>query len=223
MEHREETDRVRRYWDRAAGSYDRSMGFFERLVVADGREWVTSRALGDVLEIGIGTGRNLPFYLPDVRLTGVDLSTDMLERARVRAQELGREADLRLGDAEQLEFEASSFDTVVFSFALCSIPDDQAAVREATRVLRPGGRLVFIEHVRSPRRWVRAIELLLDFFTSRIQGDHLLREPLRHVRAERLEIEMVGRSKLGFIERAVARKPEYPHVDPAVDRPGDPP
>jgi ubiquinone/menaquinone biosynthesis C-methylase UbiE len=222
MEHRYETDRVRRYWDRAAGSYDRSMGFFERLVVADGREWVTSRALGDVLEIGIGTGRNLPYYLPDVRLTGVDLSTDMLERARIRAQELGLKADLRLGDAKQLEFEASSFDTVVFSFALCSIPDDGAAVREATRVLRPGGRLVFIEHVRSPRRWVRAIELLLDFFTSRIQGDHLLREPLRHVRAERLAVEMVRRSKLGFIERAVARKPEYPHVDPLVDSPREP-
>jgi len=222
MEHRDETDRVRRYWDRAAGSYDRSMGFFERLVVADGREWGTSRALGDVLEIGIGTGRNLPYYLPDVRLTGVDLSTDMLERARIRARELGLEADLRLGDAEQLEFEASSFDTVVFSFALCSIPDDRAAVREATRVLRPGGRLVFIEHVRSPRRWVRAIELLLDFFTSRIQDDHLLREPLRHVRGELLEIEMVGRSKLGFIERAVARKPDDPHVDPSVDRPREP-
>jgi ubiquinone/menaquinone biosynthesis C-methylase UbiE len=222
MEHRGDTDRVRRYWDGAAGSYDRSMGLFERLVVADGRAWATSWAAGDVLEIGIGTGRNLPLYPPAVRLTGIDLSHEMLERARTRAEKLGREADLRLGDAEQLEFDASSFDTVVFSFALCSIPDDRAAVREATRVLRPGGRLVLIEHVRSPRRWVRAVELLLDFFTSRIQGDHLLREPLRHLRAELLEIEMVERSKLGFIERAVARKPGDPQIDPLIGRPGHP-
>lgn len=218
MEHRQETDRVRRYWDRSAGSYDRSMGFFERLMVADGRTWVTSWARGDVLEIGIGTGRNLSLYPAGVRLTGIDLSDEMLERARTRAYELGREVDLRLGDAERLEFEVSSFDTVVFSFALCSIPDDRAAIREATRVLRPGGRLVLIEHVRSPRRWVRAVELLLDFFTSRFQGDHLLREPLHQLRAEFLEIELVERSKLGFIERAVARKPGYPQVDPPTGR-----
>ncbi len=136
------TEWVRRYWDRSAGMYDRSIGFFERLLLSDGREWVASRAQGDVLEVAIGTGRNLAFYPADVRLTGVDLSPGMLERARTRADQLGRQVDLRVGDAQQLDFGGATFDTVVFSLALCSIPDDRAAVVEAARVLRPGGRIV---------------------------------------------------------------------------------
>lgn len=95
----------------------------------------------------------------------------------------------------------------MFSLALCSIPDDRAAVREAKRVLRPGGRLVLIEHVRSPRRWVRAAELLMNFFTSRLQGDYMLRGPLRHLRDEGFDFEELERSKLGIIERLSARKP----------------
>lgn len=207
MAPRRDTDWVRRYWDRSAAMYDRSIGFFERWMLPGGRRWVASRARGDVLEVAVGTGRNLPHYPPEVRVTGVDLSAEMLERARGRAREHSREVDLRLGDAERLDFEDAAFDTVVFSLALCSIPNDRAAVREAKRVLRPGGRLVLIEHVRSPRRPVRAIEMLIDFFTSRLQGDHMLREPLRHLRAEGFEIEELERSKLGVIERAVARKP----------------
>jgi len=197
---------VRRYWDRSAGAYDRTIGWFERWFLRDGREWVASRAHGDVLEVAVGTGRNLPFYPDAARLTGVDLSPEMLARARARADELGRAVDLRTGDAQQLEFPAASFDTVVFSLALCSIPDDAAAVREAKRVLRPAGRLLLIEHVRSPRRSVRALELLLEFFTSRLQGDHMLREPLRHLHAEGFEIDELERSRLGVIERASARK-----------------
>lgn len=81
-----DTEWVRRCWDRYADHYDQTIGFFERWMLADGRAWVASRARGDVLEIGIGTGRNLPYYPPDVRLTGVDLSPEMLERARQRAE-----------------------------------------------------------------------------------------------------------------------------------------
>jgi ubiquinone/menaquinone biosynthesis C-methylase UbiE len=202
-----DTDWVRRYWDRSATWYDRAIRPFERLFIGDGRRWVASRAHGDVLEVGIGTGRNLPFYPADARLTGVDLSPEMLERARDRARDLGRKVDLRVGDAEHLEFGDASFDTVVFSLTLCSIPDDRQAIREAKRVLRPGRRLVLLEHVRSPARWVRAIELFLNFFTVRLLGDHMLREPLRHLRAEEFKVESVERAKAGVIERAVARKP----------------
>ena len=202
-----DTDWVRRYWDRSATMYDRSIGIFERFFIRDGRRWVASRTQGEVLELGVGTGRNLPFYPADVALTGVDLSPGMLERAQDRARGLGRKVDLRVGDAEHLDFPDASFDTVVFSLSLCSIPDDLRAIQEAKRVLVPGGRRVLIEHVRSPARWVRAIELLLNFFTSRLQGDHMLREPLRHLRAEGFEVESVEHSVAGVIERAVARKP----------------
>lgn len=74
------------------------MGFYERLLFRGGREWVCSQAAGEVLEIAVGTGRNLPHYSAGVRLTGIELSPAMLEIARARARELGRDADLRVGD-----------------------------------------------------------------------------------------------------------------------------
>lgn len=201
------TERARRYWDRSAPAYDRGIVFVERLLLGGGRGWVASRARGDVLEIGVGTGRNLAGYPSSVSLTGIDISSRMLAYARKRSTEIGREVNLAVGDAQALDFPSERFDTVVFCLALCSIPDDRAAVWEATRVLRPGGRLLVMEHVRSPRRAVRAAQRVIDFFTSRLQGDHQLREPLDHLRAAGFEIEELHRSKLGIIERIQAKKP----------------
>ncbi len=99
-----ETERIRRLQDKTAPRYDRSMGRWEKVLFGGGRQWVCSQAIGDVLEIAIGTGRNLPYYSSDVRLTGVELSPKMLEIARKRAADLGREVDLRLGDAQALDF-----------------------------------------------------------------------------------------------------------------------
>jgi ubiquinone/menaquinone biosynthesis C-methylase UbiE len=202
-----ETERVLGLYEKEARKYDREMNFFDRLLFAGGREWVCSQAAGDVLEIGIGTGRNLPHYRADVSLIGIELSPAMLEIARARARELGREVDLRVGDAQALGFPDDSFDAVVCTLSLCTIPDDRAAVAEARRVLRPGGRFLLLEHVRSPVLPVRLGQRLLDPLAVRFEADHLLREPLEHLRAERFEVERCERSKLGIVERVVARKP----------------
>jgi ubiquinone/menaquinone biosynthesis C-methylase UbiE len=105
---------------------------------------------------------------------------------------------------------------VVFCFVLCTIPDDRRAIAEAVRVLRPGGRLLMVEHVRSPNRLVRWLERALDPITVRRQADHLLREPLDHVLAEGLEIETLERSWFGVVERLAARKPEDDELAEAV-------
>jgi ubiquinone/menaquinone biosynthesis C-methylase UbiE len=202
-----ETERVRRVQDRIAPSYDRRMGFWERVLFGGGRERVCSNASGDVLEVAIGTGRNLPYYPADVRLTGVELSDEMLAIARRRAQDLDREVDLRLGDAQALDFPSESFDTVAITCALCTIPDDRQAAAEAWRVLRPGGRLLLLEHVRSPRPLVRAGQRLLEPLTVRFEADHLLREPLDYLAELGFEVQEIERSKLGIVERVVARKP----------------
>jgi ubiquinone/menaquinone biosynthesis C-methylase UbiE len=205
--HNDETERVRRIWERFAPRYDDKVRLPERFLFEGGREWVCSRATGDVLEVSIGTGRNLPLYPPGVRLTGIDLSAGMIERARRRSAELGIAVELRVGDAQALELPDSSFDTVVCTLALCSIPDPRAAVREMKRVLRPGGRLLLLEHVGSPRFMVRAIQRALEPITVWLGGDHLVREPLELLRAEGCEVEEVERSKLGTVERIAARKP----------------
>jgi ubiquinone/menaquinone biosynthesis C-methylase UbiE len=202
-----ETDRVRRIQDRTAPKYDRQIGLFERVLFAGGREWVCGQVEGEVLELAVGTARNLAHYPPAVRVTGIELSSEMLAIAQRRAQELGRDADLRLGDAQALEFPDASFDTVTCTLALCTIPDPRRAVAEARRVLRPGGRLLLLEHVRSPVRAVRAVQRLLEPLAVRFDADHLTREPLEYLAAEGFAIEHVERSKWGIVERVSARKP----------------
>lgn len=203
---RGKTERVRRHYDRNAGSYDQVIAWVERMIFGGGREWVCSQVRGEVLEIAAGTGRNLPFYPKDVRLTAVELSPEMLEISRRRARDLGVEAGLRVGDAQDLPFPDASFDTVVATLALCTIPDDRRAVTEAARVLRPDGRLLLLEHVRSPIPPVRILQRVLNPLSVLFEHDHLLREPLRHVRDAGLVVERLERSKLGLVERLAARK-----------------
>jgi ubiquinone/menaquinone biosynthesis C-methylase UbiE len=205
---KQETERVRRVQDKQAPRYDRQISFFERILFEDGREWTCSRASGKTLEIAVGTGRNLPHYASDVELIGIELSPEMLAIAKERAEQVGREADLQLGDAQALDFSDDSFDSVVCTLALCTIPDDRAAVAEVKRVLRPGGRFLLLEHVRSPIRIVRAVERLIEPLAIRFEADHLTREPLRHLKAEGFQLEELERSKWGIVERVAARKPD---------------
>ncbi|MBI3970661.1 MAG: class I SAM-dependent methyltransferase [Chloroflexi bacterium] len=200
-----ETERVRRFYDKSAADYDRWMQVFDRLLLGDGRSRICSRAGGRTLELAIGTGLNLAYYPRDAHLTGIDLSPAMLAVARRRAQELGREVELRLGDAQALDFPDDSFDTVVATLSLCTIPDERRALAEAHRVLRPGGQLLLLEHVRSPVGPVRWVERLLDPL-ARLTGDHLLRDPLDHLGAAGFSVERCDRSKWGIVEEVVARK-----------------
>jgi len=207
----ERDERLRRYWDKHAGSYDREMGFFDRRFFGDTRDWVCSQAFGDVLEVAIGTGLNLPHYPQQVRLTGVEWSPAMLDIARRRARELGRQVDLRLGDAQALEFPDASFDTVVCTFSLCAIPDERQAVWEMDRVLRPGGVLLLADHVEASRWDARAAQRLIDLVTIPLGGEHLRRRPITHVQALGYAIERHQRFKIGIVERLAARKPDATH------------
>jgi len=203
----EATERQRRVWDRRARRYDRGMGLMEGLFLGNSRARVCAQAEGEVLEVAVGTGRNLSFYPPGVRLTGIELSQEMLTIARHRATGLGREADLRLGDAQALPFPDATFDTVVCTLSLCSIPNDRRAVAEMKRVLRPGGRLFLLDHVPSTVRVWRDLQWLLEQVTLRLEGEHMLRRPLDQVLAAGFEIEHSERSKAGIIEQVVARRP----------------
>src|SRR3712207_4776542 len=126
--------------------------------------------------------------------------------ARSRAREERLEADLRVGDAQDLQFPNASFDSVVATLALCTIPDDRRAVAEAARVLRPGGRLLLLEHVRSPLLPVRVAQALLNPFSVLLEHDHLLRDPWRHVEGAGLIVEELERSNLGVVERRLEER-----------------
>jgi len=201
------TARQRRVWDKGAPSYDRQMAFFEQRWFTGGRSWLGQRAQGRVLEVAIGTGRNLPYYPPDARLTGLELSPAMLAIARQHAADLGREVDLREGDAQQLPFDDGSFDTVVCALALCSIPRPAAAIGEMARVLAPGGRLLLLDHIGSTFPPLYAAQWLVERLTIATAGEHFTRRQLGLVTAAGLEIVETERLKAGTVERIHARKP----------------
>jgi ubiquinone/menaquinone biosynthesis C-methylase UbiE len=198
---------LRGQWDKYAPRYDQAMRLPERLQFGDGRAWVCTRATGAVLEVAVGTGLNLPHYPADVTLTGVDLSPGMLEHARRRSVELGREITLVEGDAQDLPFPDATFDTVVCTLGLCGIPDDRVAIAQMRRVLRPGGRLLLLDHVGSHHRLIRLGQRLLEKVTLRQLGDYQTRRPLPLVEQAGFVVERAERLKAGTVERLAARKP----------------
>jgi ubiquinone/menaquinone biosynthesis C-methylase UbiE len=133
-----------------AATYDRTIAKTEAAGLRARREQIVPAATGDVLEIGGGTGANLSLYGHDVRaLTVTEPEAPMLRRLERRAEEQAPEALVLRAPAEDLPFEDHSFDVVVSTLVLCGVSDQPRALRELRRVLRPGGRLLFIEHVRS--------------------------------------------------------------------------
>lgn len=203
---KKQRERWLRHWNRAAKGYDGPMGFLDRVLFRDTRRWVCGQAGGDVLEVAVGTGLNLAEYPAGVRLVGIDVSPGMLEIARRRASTSGAAVDLRVADAEALEFPDASFDTVVCTFSLCAIPDHGRAISEMIRVLRPGGRLLLADHVASSNAAVRAVQRLFELVTIPVGGENFRRRPLEQVVAAGLAIEHHDRFALGIVERLSARK-----------------
>lgn len=200
--------RLRRRWDKQAGSYDRQMGFWDRKLFGSTRQWICEQARGQVLEVAVGTGLNLEHYPTQVTVTGIDLSPGMLAIARGRADRLGRSVQLHEGDAQQLDFPDASFDTVVCTFSLCAIPDDRQAVAQMVRVLRPGGTLLLADHVVSTSRPMRLLQRLLEVITIPLGEEHFRRRPIRHVHEQGLSIQRHDRFKVGIVERLAAGKAE---------------
>ncbi len=197
----------RKAWAKLAPKYDKQIGFFERRVFGEHRSWACSQATGDTLEVAIGTGLNLPYYSNNQSLTGIDLSPEMLTIARERADQLGISADLREADAQALPFADAFFDTVVCTYSLCNVPNESRAIQEMERVLKPGGRLILVDHIRSAVKPIFWAQKAWEFFSIRIDGDHMTRRPLEHVKVHNFEV--IERERLGptgVVERLVAIK-----------------
>jgi ubiquinone/menaquinone biosynthesis C-methylase UbiE len=207
------TARQKRVWDKTAPTYDKQIALFEKIWFAGGRQWLGQRAHGRVLEVAIGTGRNLPHYRSGTSVTGIELSPAMLAIARERATDLGRAVELREGDAEQLPFDDASFDTVVCALSLCTIPDPAIAIAEMYRVLAPGGTLLLVDHIASSWPPIRAAQWLLERITIRAAGEHFTRRQLPLVQAAGFQIAETERLKAGTVERILARKPATREAD----------
>lgn len=195
---------VERIYDRIAALYDLLNSPMERLGGDRRRRRLLARARGDVLEVGIGTGRNLPHYPQGVELTGIDLSEPMLERARERAHDLDRDVRLMRADVERLPFEDDRFDTVTAACVFCSVADALRGLREVRRVVKPTGRVLLLEHVRPRNPVIGKLFDVLSPLTRRLMGPEINRRTEETVRAAGFEIEEVRRE--GIWREIVARK-----------------
>lgn len=181
--------------------YDRLMAPLERGAVGRWRRDLLLRAKGNVLEIGVGTGANLPYYPSDVQVIGIEPAQDMLQRAQAKVRT--DRVEFRSGVAERLEFPDDHFDTVVATLVLCSVTDPLLSVREMYRVLKPGGQLLLLDHVVSEHRVVRGIQHAANPVWKRAMGNcHLNRDTAQTVREVfgRVEIRPYARGLVLALE-----------------------
>jgi ubiquinone/menaquinone biosynthesis C-methylase UbiE len=182
--------------------YDAICAFAEWRGLGRWRRWLVGGARGLTLDLGSGTGRNLPLYPTGVRVIGVEPSADALARARQRAPG----TRLVRATAETLPFGDGVFDTVVCGRVLCSVSDPSRALAELRRVLRSDGQLRALEHVRSPRPWRARLEDAIQPAWTRLAGGcHPNRETERAVEAAGFVIESEGRRADGMMRRFAAR------------------
>ena len=186
-------------WGRAFSAlYDRLMKKTEEAGLREMRREMLAAAAGRTIEIGSGTGANIGLY-PDAvtELVLAEPDPHMTKRLRPRVREAGIDAEVVEAPAERLPFEDSSFDTAVYTLVLCTVPDPAAALAETARVLRPGGRLLFVEHVRSKdsglARWQDRLDGPWRFFAD---GCHCNRDTMADDRGGGFTLEGVAEDEL---------------------------
>lgn len=176
------TAQIKAKYSSIAPLYDFLEAPMERLFHARFRRYLFSKVPScRVLELGVGTGRNLPYYPQDARITAVDISPAMLKRARSRSG--AQRATFFEMDAQALEFADESFDMVVATFVFCSVPDAVLGLAEARRVCKRSGRLLILEHVRPNRPFTGRVFDLLNPAVRRILGPEINRRTVVNVRA----------------------------------------
>lgn len=197
---------TRARYQRVSRFYDRMQSLMEKKF----RPWrmkVWELVKGSqVLEVGVGTGKNVEFWPDDRQITAVDLTPGMLEIAIQRVSQLNRKDDLRLGDVQALEFASSTFDTVVATFLFCSVPNPVLGLREVARVVRPGGQVLLLEHVRIDRPVIGQLMDILAPLVVRLEGANINRRTVENVQAAGLHIERVENlDGMGMFKLIVAR------------------
>ncbi|MGI6286126.1 class I SAM-dependent methyltransferase [Neomoorella humiferrea] len=182
---RELTEIIKNRYNRTALFYD----WMDRMIPKEWRRRVWQEARGRVLEVGVGTGANFPFYPPGCRVTAIDFSPGMLARARQKLHLAGAPVDLKEMDVQHLEFGDASFDTVVATCVFCTVPDPVQGLKEVRRVCRPDGRIILLEHVRSEQWFLGPLMDALNPLFLYLIGSNINRRTVANVSRAGIEID----------------------------------
>jgi ubiquinone/menaquinone biosynthesis C-methylase UbiE len=197
---------TQRRYDRQAPWYDLNdmpMELFARTLRR--RLWAKIGG-GRVLEVGVGTGRNLPYHPPESGVTAIDISPKLLAKAARKARKKGQPVELGLMDAQGLAFGDGSFDSAAATFVFCSVPDPLVGLAEVRRVLKPGGRFLLLEHVRMKNRILGWIMDRLNPIAVRLSGANINRDTVGNVAKAGFEVVAVGSHMGGLVKLIEARK-----------------
>jgi phosphatidylethanolamine/phosphatidyl-N-methylethanolamine N-methyltransferase len=178
-------------YNRIASIYDR-LEFLMEFRAKIWRQKLWSRlGPGKILEVGVGTGKNMPYYPEGAEMCGIDLSDHMLARARSRANQQHVNVHLVEMDVQLLDFPDNHFDAAVATFVFCSVPDPIQGMKELARVVKPEGTILLLEHVRLDRSWIGRIMDLINPLVVRMLGANINRRTVDNARSAGLELESV--------------------------------
>ncbi|MEF8874114.1 MAG: class I SAM-dependent methyltransferase [Candidatus Thermoplasmatota archaeon] len=194
-----EGEKVKKRYDRVAPIYDGLEWLLEVGKFSTWREELFERVRGDtsggrMLEVGVGTGKNIAYYPKGWDLHAVDFSEKMLEKAEERALEVAKDVDLSWMDIEDLGYEDDSFEAIISTWVFCSVPDPVKGLKELRRVGKPSGRIYMLEHMRSKMIVVRNLMDHFNWIRLNILGENINRKTLRNI--EKADLQVIEENDL---------------------------
>jgi ubiquinone/menaquinone biosynthesis C-methylase UbiE len=199
---KEQTEIIKRRYNRTALFYD----WMDRMISPELRRKALTYASGKVLEVGVGTGTNLPYYPAGCEVTGIDFSPVMLAKAQQKVGLAKVPVTLLEMDAENMAFPDNTFDTVVATCVFCSVPDPVKGLQEVRRVCRPDGKIILLEHVRSDSPILGKIMDMLNPVSLYLVGSNINRRTIENVETAGIHI-LENEDMWGKIVKLIVAKP----------------
>ncbi|MHA2225062.1 MAG: class I SAM-dependent methyltransferase [Candidatus Hodarchaeales archaeon] len=199
---------VQKRYDWYSRFYDKFEAPMEQMAFKPLRKKVIGSLYGQILEVGVGSGKNLPYYRSSARVIGIDISPQMLKKVREKNSTFhGESLELKRMNAEQLMLKDATFDIVVCTFVLCSVPNPIQAIQEMFRVLKPNGRLILLEHVLSEMPLLAFLQKVFNPFTRGIFGYNIDRDTVKNIkRVKGVIVNDQNLTKTDILKFIVCRK-----------------
>lgn len=175
------SEKIRKKYNRAARFYDILETPMEMMALREWRIDLMKGLEGNILEIGVGTGKNIEYYPDDISITAIDFSEGMLQKAREKAEKYNKNVTLIQMDAQDMKFPDNTFDTIFTTCVYCSVPDPVKGLKEMRRVCKPNGKIIMIEHVRSEMWLLGAVMDILNPIVVTTYGANINRKTVENI------------------------------------------